>query len=118
MIDIIILSTCLWYFFFCLVSRYSFYNFNICRNPMLSLSKVVKRFSVHPPPQSLMFTKMIFKKKWLYKKITLSFCRPPALETSITNMKAQALGRYSISFCVTFPDPPSPGVSTRIVLPC
>lgn len=40
---------------------------------MLSLSKVVKRFSVHPPPQSLMFTKMIFKKNGYTKKLPCLF---------------------------------------------
>lgn len=49
---------------------------------------------------------------------TLSSCIPPALDALITKIKDNALGRYSLSLCVTSPDPPMPGVSTRIVFAC
>lgn len=49
--------------------------------------------------------------------LTRSLCIPPALPTSITKIKDTALERYSMSFGVTSPVPPIPGVSTRIALP-
>lgn len=48
---------------------------------------------------------------------TLSLCIPPALSIFITNINDTALGRYSMSFGVTSPVPPMPGVSTRIAFP-
>lgn len=42
---------------------------------------------------------------------------PPTLPTLMTNMKDTAFERYSISLSVEFVDPPTPGVSTKIVLP-
>lgn len=48
---------------------------------------------------------------------TLSLCIPPALSIFITKINDTALGRYSMSFGVTSPDPPMPGVSTRIAFP-
>lgn len=50
--------------------------------------------------------------------LTFSICIPPAFETSITKINDTALGRYSMSLCVTSFDPPMPGVSTRIVSLC
>lgn len=50
--------------------------------------------------------------------LTLSCCIPPALDAFITKINNNASGRYSLSLCVTSPDPPMPGVSTRIVFAC
>lgn len=48
---------------------------------------------------------------------TLSLCIPPALSILITKINDTALDRYSMSFGVTSPDPPMPGVSTSITFP-
>lgn len=77
-------------------------------------------FQKHGKTETLSLLLIVFrtihKRSKCNKVITLSFCIPPALPTFITKMKDSALGRYSISFSVTSPDPPIPGVSTIIVL--
>lgn len=104
MINIIILSTFLWYVFilFCLANRYSFYNFNICRNPMQSCAKVVKQFAVPPPPESLMFTKMIFK------KMVIQINYPVFLQTASTRnvdheYKSPSVGKIFYKFLCNVP---------------
>lgn len=63
-------------------------------------------------------SKIIQNRKYSVSSFTLSTCIPPAFPTLTTKIKDTALGRYSIIFFATSFDPPIPGVSTKIVLPC